>query len=200
MRRLLEGVRRNLGPTPRKLAGLPHPTPPAGMDCVHPLWRAHEALSFLTRDSEVLMAVVITAHECLYSPGENAAFARAIFPSVSDGDYYDLDDLHRAAVEIEQLLTGALPVDKKLCDFASQLRVTQAQVGKVDVPRAIARFQKLQLSCLVVYPSLLPRPYLASVFLPVLVHPDIEPIAMVPARFWGEELTRAWIELSLELP
>lgn len=192
---LLDAARRELGDAPRQLA----PKALRKLDFKAPFWLRGDALEFtstsfpeLLREGWLTWAGIVVANTALWKPGHQVS-AAAIVHGIDPAYDPPLVRLQYACAQVASLRADG-PRPASLDALTQCVRDDRGRHMKVPLPRSLTAGLPLAYSSVLVVPQHLPVPHLVASFLPVIVHPTRDLVAVLPAPFWGEDLVRAWRE------
>ena len=86
--------------------------------------------------------------------------------------------------------------DPELARVAAALADDAPGHPPLDFPVAIHEGMPMRLAIIVVHPRLLPRPYLASFLIPLLVSRARDSVVALPSRHWASDLVDGWLALG----
>jgi hypothetical protein len=194
---LLDRTRERLGPAPRWLPaqGL-RPKPPPWMSKRDPRYGTYADTDHLLAHGDVVWGHMVQANGALFEPGKADLPGDVIFAEDRSLDEA-LDRLHAAAHAAASLTEVPLAhgAYKRLGDHLTQ--GTGCAV-RLPVPAGVGRGATLFLSTIVIHRRLLPMPYLATMFLPLLVSPYKPSVMPLPSPLWAEDLVEAWRDVAAE--
>jgi hypothetical protein len=180
----------SLGPAPRRLAA-PARTCPAWLHANQFLDRAEEARAHLLREGDVVPAWVVMANTLLFGAGTSSHPALVVYaPRGGVG----VEALQNVTAALTDALRGAV-VDSALAEVVGEMKKESASIHR-PVPRSIAEGRELMLATVLVHRADLPRPYLASHLLPLVVHRRTQYVMVLPLSSWSPDLRAAWLHLA----
>jgi len=107
----------------------------------------------------------------------------------------DADELFEIAEALDDLRNSSVPDEPDLVELHARLLDEYNRTAWMPVPKEIAGHIPCYLSTIFVHRGALPDGWLARSMFPVLALPEETPaIAVLPSRYWPEELVREWRE------
>lgn len=185
-------TRQALGATPRRL--------PRRLIRPAPAWAAAtpaDALEdgkALFRDGYLTSSYVVQASSFLFEPSALEGSAVAVHAPSSAA--IAMDRLIGITGEVARL-TSSDPEDPEQAALVRRLAGERGLL-RVPVPRALSRGAPAVLSTVDVRPSDLPGRHLRAWFLPLLAHPEIPALIVLPRELWAPDLVLAWEDLAAE--
>lgn len=154
------------------------------------LYLVYESRKRLLREGNVALGFIVQANQELFSPGDYDLPAQVVYCSDRTVPYL-LETLAKCAQRIFAL-KHTEPEQTEEREFAEMITDEYRREMQVSVPKAIAEFEDVTLTTLVVFRKDLPHEYLTNSFFPLLTHPNTPAVMIVPSKFWPNELLRAW--------
>lgn len=140
----------------------------------------------------VVWAAMAVARTDLFKKGD--ADGRAVVVYASQLHVHDnLDGVVQAATELGELLNKKRPTNPIDREWQKRLRNSQDWFPPQRLPGSAANGALLACSLLVVRKHL-PNRILSRNCFPVVAHPEIKSIAMLPDRFWPRQMADYWVQ------
>jgi len=197
---LLAVPRQTLGPPPRALdtttVDALRPSRPSWLSGEDVLLRTVTQFDEILRTGEITWGYVVQANRLLWTRGDSPAAAMLVHGASSRED----PPLLRLA-EVARRLARLQPQGPLAPGWDDIARTVEDQSGRplrVALPTSLTWGLSLELSAVLVVPQYLPVPLLQSPFFPMLLPPGPLPGTVLPSMFWGEALTSAWYDWSVE--
>jgi hypothetical protein len=191
---LLAATAAALGPAPRRVAALPESPPappPPWLKSADRLLDSEAARQRLLREGSVVLSWLVTCHEALFVEGTVGYPAFVVYAPRGGASAEVLID---AAAAIENARHQGV-ADPELLNLAKAIDVKDARFVR-RVPSSVAQGYELRTASILVHRTHLPRPVLEAKLLPLLVHPEIESVVLLPVTLWAEDLRTAWAHLA----
>ena len=197
MQNLLEQAREALGPAPRTFSPwlsltylrVPKPRWLTPRDGLVDFFRGREQL---LREGNVVWGHLIQANSKLFRPGKKDHPGEVVYPLNPNREVH-LEELAEIAQRLFQL-KGTSPSDRELAGLAKYLTNERIRVFGLRVPREVAPRTRCGISTVFFRRPHLPDRMLSCSFFPLVVsRQDPRLAAVVPSRYWPQELIESWM-------
>jgi len=165
---------------------------PPWLEANDPLSDAVRKFDRLLSEGSLTWGCVVQANNILWQPGHQAA--PAVIVHGLDPDIDPLPSILEIVAQRVASIREQQPVDPGWSQIARVISNDLSRETRVPLPRSLAMGLSLGLSTVLVVPDHLPKPRLAAPILPVLLHPSLTPVIVLPALLWGDDLEQAWLE------
>ncbi len=194
---LLTATRDAFGPAPRALGTWAPPPPPKWMPADDALHATYPAYRRLLETGDIVWAHVIQANSALYGVGAQDAPATVAFGADRAVDLGParLGDAASRAFRLK----GTKPKDVALARIAEMLTDSMGRKAAYDLPIGLTRGAAVRAADVMIHRAFLPQSRLLTRELPVVVSPARDAVALLPRRFWADDLQRQWPMLSVRL-
>jgi hypothetical protein len=166
-----------------------HESPLDPGDPLNRLWRDQELL--FTR-GDVQLAALVMANTHLFHRawvGAPAVVVHGSDPAFEE----DPDELLEIAQALDDLRSGPAPADPELATLHARLVDEYDRTTWTPVPASIAGRVPCHVSTLFLHRGAMPDGWVADSMFPILALREQTPaLALLPSRYWPEELVRAW--------
>lgn len=194
---MIRTARLKFGEAPRKFDKSLQPY--LSVKCSSAVRRSQDQRTSIYREMDELLvrgrvvwANLVMANSDLFAKGKADAPGVVVYAP----NYHLHDDLGRISAAAEKLSDlrdpNATFANEKEERIAKLVRDDYAWFTAQRVPSSLAGDKSLLASCVTFFRKHLPNEYLAASCFPIVVHPEKETIAVLPGRYWPQELLDHW--------
>lgn len=193
---LLEECRRKFGPPPRNFSfwewnGYLKAGKPIWCDTSDDLLQFFQGQRKLMEGGGVLWGHLIQANRLMFSPGMFSCPGEVVY-CLDRGAPNVLPELSTVARDIGSL-KGTRPSDPALNTIANYLTDERIRVFGLDVPEILSPDIRCAISTVFFTRKHLPDGVLRNPFFPIVVSPQRPRLAaVVPSRYWPQQLIGSW--------
>jgi Fe-S cluster assembly iron-binding protein IscA len=153
----------------------------------------------LYNEGRIVVAIVVQAHQSLFSDGENSLSDGVVIYSESDVGEKNAARLWEIALQLGQQKTQlGQSHDTELAPIAEALHHSVFGALRQTLPSSLwLKKSAVFIARSYVYRDRLPAPYLGIGWYPILVCPEVTPAhTILPIEHWSESLKKLWLAMA----
>lgn len=193
MQDTLERCREAFGEPPRLLGALARRNlgvkKPKGLEPDDPLNRHFKNLDAVLETGKVTWGYMVRASENLFSKGRGLGKAELLYSRADDVDPIELEKVEEELAKYQ----GAMSRDSSINAILSHLGNERDPVHEMRIPDSLSSEQRTYLSTTIVARKQIPSGVLQSQLTPILLHPSLGFVHILPHKYWPQDFKKWWL-------
>jgi hypothetical protein len=164
------------------------PLRPQWMKTDDGLYPAHQNLLTILNEGYLTWGAIVQANNMLWRAGESDCPCDIIYTDIPCfSDITALGNLSSFLYSLKE----TVPEREDLQDYIAVVTNERIRTRHYSLPKDLIGVQTFA-SGMMVYRQHLPNRYLQNRFVPIMVHPSLKAVMIIPSLYWTQELKNQW--------